>query len=133
MIIGIGTDIISIQRVESILKGPTADKFQEKYFHAKELETANKFSSLKDKAGSLAKRFAAKEAFAKALGTGVREGVKMKEIYVLNDALGCPYIQQSETVKTLLEIKPHQKVKIDLSLSDEYPMAVAFVIISRGS
>jgi len=130
MILGIGTDIVNIQRIESILEGDTAKRFQEKYFHPTEIATANKFASTKDKACSLAKRFAAKEAFVKALGTGVRKGVKLNDIYVVNNELGCPFIHFSPTVTSLIEKKTSNKVKIDLSLSDEYPMAVAFVTLS---
>jgi holo-[acyl-carrier protein] synthase len=130
MILGIGTDIVDIQRIESILDGEAAARFQEKYFHPTEIKTANKFSDLKGKASSFAKRFAAKEAFVKALGTGVREGVKLNDIYVINDTLGCPSIELSKTVQSLLEKKSAGKVKIDLSLSDQYPMALAFVVIS---
>ncbi len=130
MILGIGTDMVNIQRIESILESDTAKRFQEKYFHPTEIEKANKFTSIKDKACSFAKRFAAKEAFVKALGTGVRKGVKLNDIYVVNNDMGCPFIQFSPTVKKLIEKKTSNKVKIDLSLSDEYPMAVAFVIIS---
>lgn len=130
MILGVGTDIVNIQRIESILESTTGGKFQEKYFHATELETGHKFASLKQKACFLAKRFAAKEAFVKALGTGVREGVALNDIYVVNDELGCPFIKFSKTVQLLLEKKTTHKVRIDLSLSDEYPMALAFVILS---
>lgn len=130
MIIGVGTDIIDINRILSILKSDKGEKFQEKYFHPTELATAHKFSDLTLKACCLAKRFAAKEAFVKAIGTGVRTGVVLKDIYVTNDEFGRPHMALQPSAEKLVKQLGYNKVKIDLSLSDEYPMALAFVILS---
>ena len=78
-----------------------------------------------------AKRFAAKEAFSKALGTGISKGINFNEIIVLNEKNGKPYIKLQKKTKNIVEKKIKQKkYKISVSLSDEKNFAVAFVTIS---
>ena len=124
-IFGIGTDIISIVRIKNSLKNRN---FIQRIFNKKEIlkckKTKNSFSCF-------AKRFAAKEAFSKALGTGISNGINFNEIVILNKKSGKPYINIIGQTKKILNKKfKRKKSKISLSLSDEKKYAVAFVTIS---
>lgn len=124
MIKGIGTDIVNIERIESTYaKEP--EKFVARLLSAGEQE---RFYQLppKSKMGYLAKRFAAKEAVAKALGTGIGEEISFNEIEILNDSSGRPFV-------TLLNAAgaDTDASKIMISLTDDKPFAVAFVVISE--
>ncbi len=124
-IFGIGTDIISIVRIKNSLKNRN---FIQRIFNEKEIlkckKTKNSFSCF-------AKRFAAKEAFSKALGTGISNGINFNEIVILNKKSGKPYITVIGQTKKILNKKfKRKKIKISLSLSDEKKYAVAFVTIS---
>ncbi len=124
-IFGIGTDIISIVRIKNSLKNRN---FIQRIFNEKEIlkckKTKNSFSCF-------AKRFAAKEAFSKALGTGISNGINFNEIVILNKKSGKPYINVIGQTKKILNKKfKRKKIKISLSLSDEKKYAVAFVTIS---
>ena len=77
-----------------------------------------------------AKRFAAKEAFSKAVGTGISSGINFNEIIVMNEKNGKPFIKLKDKTMILIKKKFKKKIKIDLSLSDEKKYAVAFVTIS---
>ena len=124
-IFGIGTDIISIERVNKSLKNK---KFLKRIFNEKEISKCKKTSRTSN---CFAKRFAAKEAFSKALGTGIAKGINFNEIIVLNKKSGKPYINFiGQTKKTLKKKFKGKKSKISLSLSDEKKYAVAFVTIS---
>ena len=124
-IFGIGTDIISIERVNKSLKNK---KFLKRIFNEKEILKCKKISM---STNCFAKRFAAKEAFSKALGTGIANGINFNEIIVLNKKSGKPYINFiGQTKKTLKKKFKGKKSKISLSLSDEKKYAVAFVTIS---
>ncbi|MGL4426169.1 MAG: holo-ACP synthase [Alphaproteobacteria bacterium] len=131
MIIGIGCDLVDIRRVDGVLKrfGPKA---KARLFTSQEREDAEKRPSAS--AATYAKRFAAKEAFSKALGTGMAEGLTWQDVAVERDAKGKPFLKLSEKAWLLLEKKADigqkEKIQLDLSLSDEYPYAQAFVIIS---
>jgi holo-[acyl-carrier protein] synthase len=131
MIIGIGCDLVDIRRVEAVLRrfGPKA---KDRLFTAQEREDAEKRPSAA--AATYAKRFAAKEAFSKALGTGMAEGLTWQDIAVERDGKGKPFLKLSEKAWVLLEkradLGQKEKFQLDLSLSDEYPYAQAFVIIS---
>jgi len=132
MILGLGTDIINIKRVEKLLKH-FGNKFPEKIFTDVENEIASTFNARK-KACYYSKRFAIKEAFSKAVGTGIVRGVRFKDIEVLNDVRGKPYIKLSkDTQETLTKVfhKPISEIKIDISTSDDYPFANAVVVISE--
>jgi holo-[acyl-carrier protein] synthase len=123
-IYGIGTDIVNISRIKKTLK----NKSVLKRIYSKEEIT--KCSKLINQANCFAKRFAAKEAFAKALGTGISNGINFNEIIVLNEKSGKPFIKLSGSTKTKIIKKIKKKAKISLSLSDEKKYAVAFVTIS---
>ena len=124
-IFGIGTDIVSIDRIKNSLKNKN---FIERIFNKKEILKCNKINN---KINCYAKRYAAKEAFSKALGTGISNGIKFNEIVVLNKKSGKPYINIIGQTKIALNKKlKGKKSKISLSLSDEKKYAVAFVTIS---
>ena len=124
-IFGIGTDIVSIDRIKKSLKNK---KFIKRVFNDKEILKCKK---IKDFNNCFAKRFAAKEAFSKALGTGISSGIKFNEIIVLNKKSGKPFINLVGLTKQILKKKfKGKKSKISLSLSDEKKYAVAFVAIS---
>ncbi len=122
MIKGIGTDIIAIDRVKKAINQDS--KFTDKIFSYEETEYCN--SKLKNEI-HFAGRFAAKEAFFKALGTGWRDGMKWTEINIFNDKLGKPEIKISG--KTLKIFTDRGMTTINLSISHTKEFAVAFVII----
>ena len=123
-IFGIGTDIVSIDRIKISLKNRN---FVNRIFNKKEII---KCKEIKNSANCYAKRFAAKEAFSKALGTGISNGIKLNEIVILNKKSGKPYINIIGQTKKILNKKlKRKKSKISLSLSDEKKYAVAFVTI----
>ena len=124
-IFGIGTDIISIDRLSKSLK---SKNFIKRIFNEKEILKCKKTNK---SANCFAKRFAAKEAFSKALGTGIAKGINFNEIIILNKKSGKPYINFiGQTKKTLNKKFKGKKSRISLSLSDEKKYAVAFVTIS---
>ena len=130
MILGIGTDIIDIRRIEKAIEKFSLH-FINRIFTISEQEYANKHKHF---SSSYAKRFAAKEAFFKAI---IRQNafvpISWKDIEVINDKKGYPFIQPSISLAHKLQELFKKEIKIDLSLSDEYPYAQAFVIISRIS
>ena len=126
-IFGIGTDIINIKRMEKSLK-QYGNKFKDNIFSKNEIAYCEK---KKNSGASYAKRFAAKEALSKALGTGIRKDIKFKHIEILNDSYGKPSIRLKGAVKDFLKKKiKKKKYNIHLSLSDDKPWAQATVIIS---
>ena len=129
MIIGIGTDIVEIARIaESMAK--FRDRFLVRNFSNSEIEIGEKKGS---PAQYYAKRFAAKEAFAKAIGTGIGQNAAFKDISTLNNELGAPYITLDGNAKKYIDqlsmANGKKQIKIHLSLSDEKQYAQAFVII----
>ena len=130
MIYGIGSDIVEIQRIKDIFED-SGDKFIQKYFTKNEIAAAEKINNQHKKVAFYAKRFSAKEAFAKALGTGFRDGVTFKGIEISNDELGKPNITISNKIKQILHknLKHDQATKIHLTISDEKNHALSFVII----
>lgn len=132
MIIGIGTDVIQIPRIEKILNRHSS-LFIKKYFSHSELEKYKNYSLTQQQlASKLAKLFSAKEAFVKALGTGVRLGISLKEIEVLSDKMGKPYFNITGITKDYIKNNMNYKnIKYHLSLSDDYPIGTAFVIIEE--
>ena len=121
---GIGTDIIKVSRISKSIKKKS---FVNRLFSKDEIFKCNK---TKNSANCFAKRFAAKEAFSKALGTGVAKGINFNEIVVLNEKNGKPYIKLIDKTKKIVVNKLRFKnYKISLSLSDEDKYAVAFVTI----
>jgi holo-[acyl-carrier protein] synthase len=128
-IFGIGTDIINIKRIEKSLR-KEGSKFKDKVFTKKEMLYCE---SKKKPSSYYAKRFAAKEAFVKALGTGFRHNITFKNIEVSNDNFGKPSIKIDGSVDRFLKKKiKNKKYKIYLSLSDDLPWAQATVIISHS-
>ena len=124
-IFGIGTDIVSVERIKNSLKNKN---FVNRIFHKKEILKCRKINNT---INCYAKRFAAKEAFSKALGTGISRGINLNEIVILNNKSGKPYINLIGDTKKIINKKfKKKKSKISLSLSDEKKYAVAFVTIS---
>tara|TARA_B100000029_G_scaffold465716_1_gene500576 strand:- start:1567 stop:1959 length:393 start_codon:yes stop_codon:yes gene_type:complete len=126
-IFGIGTDIVNIKRMKESLKKNNS-KFKERIFSKKEIIYCEK---KKNPSSFYAKRFAAKEAFSKALGTGIRKGINFKDIEIFNDNFGKPSIKLKGSTEKFLKKKiKNKKYSIYLSLSDDLPWAQATVIVS---
>ena len=126
-IFGIGTDIVNIKRIKKILKN-NGTRFKNKIFSEREINYCEK---KRDPGPFYAKRFAAKEAFSKALGTGIRKGINLKNIIIFNDVYGKPKIKLKGSTYNYLKKKiKSKKYNIHLSLSDDEPWAQATVIIS---
>ncbi|PPR78637.1 MAG: Holo-[acyl-carrier-protein] synthase [Alphaproteobacteria bacterium MarineAlpha2_Bin1] len=130
MIVGIGSDIIDINRIESVINR-YGHKFIKRVYSPIEIK---KSESRINRVASYAKRFAAKEACSKALGTGFRQGVFMKDLSVVNLSSGKPTMQLSGgALDRLIKITPDtSRFQIDLSITDEPPYAFATVIISTN-
>lgn len=134
MILGIGTDLINAQRIEQILN-KHGEAFIYRFFTEEEREQGEKRLDPQRRALFYASRFAAKEACAKALGTGIQKGIAFHDIVVLKDSLGKPFLDLRNAAKEYLlarvqEKAPLKQAQIDLSLTDEYPLCMAFVVIS---
>lgn len=128
MIIGLGNDIIDIRRIEE-----TIDRYGERFLNRIFTDIERKKSDRRHlRAASYAKRFAAKEACAKALGTGLRQGVFWRDMGVVNLASGRPTMQLTGgAADRLAKITPAgMNVRIDLTITDDFPLAQAIVIIS---
>ena len=126
-IYGIGTDIVNIKRIEKSLK-KNENNFKKRIFSKKEIIYCE---GKKNPISFYAKRFAAKEALSKALGTGIRKGINFKDIEILNDNLGKPSISLKGNTANFLKKKiKSKKYSIHLSLTDDLPWAQATVIIS---
>ena len=124
-IFGIGTDIVSVDRIKKSLKNKN---FIYRIFNKNEISKCKKINN---SINCYAKRFAAKEAFSKALGTGISNGINFNEIVVINQKNGKPFIRLLNKTKKNVEKKiKRKKYKISLSLTDEDNYAVAFVTIS---
>lgn len=133
MIIGIGDDIIDIRRIEKTL-ARFGERFEKRCFTPTELAKANRREAAGLKPATLAKRYAAKEACAKALGTGLARGVSWREIEVSNKPSGQPQITLNGKAQKHLDqmISDGAAAKIHLSLTDEPPYALAHVIIETN-
>ena len=131
MIIGIGNDLINIERIERTLN-KFGNRFTNRVFTEVEIKKSEK--RLK-RAASYAKRFAAKEALTKALGTGLSNGVYLKDIGVVNNKYGKPSINLTGGAKKRLNnlVPPKHKAKINLTITDDFPWAQAFIIIEAIS
>ncbi|MEP0392145.1 MAG: holo-ACP synthase [Erythrobacter sp.] len=128
MIIGTGSDLCNIERIQNSLNR-FGERFENRVFT--ELERAKARKRPFTIAGTYAKRFAAKEAFSKAVGTGFRRGVFMKDIGVVNKPSGAPtLLLTGGAAKRLEEMVPAgHEAHIHLTLTDDHPWAQAFVII----
>ncbi|MCW3476153.1 holo-ACP synthase [Limobrevibacterium gyesilva] len=130
MILGLGSDICDIRRIERTLER-FGERFIERVFTEAERKRAERRNG-QNRAGTYAKRFAAKEACAKALGTGFARGVFMSELGVVNMPGGQPtLLLAGGAALRLAQLTPAgMQARIDLSMTDEYPYAYAQVIIS---
>ncbi len=128
MILGIGSDITDVRRIAKVIERH-GDRFIDRVFTPAERERAER---RRNRVETYAKRFAAKEACAKALGTGLRAGVWWRDMGVINLPSGRPTMQLTGGAQRRLKaITPAgYEARIDLTISDEGPMAQAFVIIS---
>ena len=127
MILGIGIDIIEIKRIKKVID-KYGYRFKNKCFHKNEiLRSENRLNSVE----SYAKRYAAKEACAKALGTGLARGVHWKDIEIFNNKFGKPHIKLHNKAKKYLADLDYKKYNIEVSLTDEKELAIANVIIQR--
>ena len=125
-ILGIGTDIVKNARFKFLIK---KKNFIDRTFGKKEIKLSQKLSN---KSNFFSKRFAAKEAFAKSLGTGFRNNLNLKDIEILNDKMGKPfYIKSKKIDKLINKIFKTKKYNLFLSISDEKDYSVAFTIIQR--
>ena len=123
-IVGIGVDIIKNKRIKQSIQN---NKFIHRTFSKKEILNSKK---ILNKINYLSKRFAAKEALAKALGTGFRDGLNLKDIEIINDKNGKPYYLMTKKLKDL--IKKKKKIKnfnLFLSIADEKEYSIAFTTI----
>ena len=123
-ILGIGVDIIENKRIKNSIKN---SKFKKKIYSDNELKQS---SLSKNKVSYFSKRFAAKEAFAKALGTGFRGNLNFCDIEVVNDKLGKPYYLKTKKITEIIQMKfKIKKFNCFLSISDEKDYSTAFTII----
>jgi len=125
-IFGVGTDIVKNNRIKKLIKN---QKFINRVFTTSEIKISKK---IKKKVLFFSKRFAAKEAFVKSLGTGFTHNINFKDINISNKKSGKPFITLSKDLKVILKRKLRlKKVKIFLSLSDEREYSVAYVITQK--
>ena len=125
-IFGVGTDIVKTNRIQKLLRRKNV---LEKLFNKEEII---KCKRIKKMANCFAKRFAAKEAFSKALGTGISKGIYFNQIVVLNEKNGKPFINLSNRVQKYIKKKTPNgyEIIINVSISDEKDYVISNVIIS---
>jgi len=130
MIIGMGSDLIDIRRIERGLER-FGQRFINRCFAKEEIAKAERRRAAGTHIATYAKRFAAKEACSKALGTGFNHGVYMKDIAVINDSNGKPTLRLTNGAKDRLDalVPEGMKANIHLTLTDEPPLAQAHVVI----
>ena len=130
MIVGIGSDLIDIRRIERVIERH-GDRFLDRVFTATERARAERRAL---SAATYAKRFAAKEACAKALGTGMRAGVFWRDMGVVNQRSGRPTMQLTggAAARLMTLIPAGFEARIDVTITDEWPLAQAFVMISAA-
>ena len=128
-IIGIGSDLCNIERIQA-----SVDRFGERFLTRVFTETERAKAARRPftMAGTLAKRFAAKEAFSKAVGTGFKRGVFMKDIGVVNAPSGAPTLHLTGGAKARLDAlaPPGHAIEVHLTMTDDHPWAQAFVILT---
>jgi|TARA_B100001173_G_scaffold4703_1_gene4160 holo-[acyl-carrier protein] synthase len=123
-ILGIGVDIIKNERISKLIKN---NKFKNRIYSTKELKLSKK---TKNKIAFFSKRFAAKEAFSKALGTGFSSNLNFKDIEIINDKKGMPkYAENKKIIKIVQRKYKIKKFNSFLSISDEKDYSTAFAII----
>ena len=124
--LGNGVDIIENKRISKLTKN---SKFVKRVFSKSEINFAIKKH---DKVSYYAKRFAAKEAFLKAIGTGLRKGINFTDITIKNNFQGKPFIIINDKIKKIIKKKfKTSKIKIYLSLSDEKKYSIAYVVLNK--
>ncbi len=125
-IIGIGIDIVKKERIKLSIRN---NNFIQRMFSKNEILISKKIT---DKTSFFSKRFAAKEALAKSLGTGFRDGLNFKDIEILNDKLGKPYYTINSKIKNFMQKKKKiKRFNLFLSISDEREYSIAFTIIQK--
>ena len=125
-ILGVGIDIVHNKRIRNLIKDKS---FINRTFGKVEIDFSKKLST---KVNYFSKRFAAKEAFAKSLGTGFRNNLNFKDIEIFNDKMGKPYFSKSKKISNI--IKKKFKIKnynLFLSISDEKDYSIAFTILQE--
>ena len=123
-VLGIGVDIVDNKRIKTSIKN---SKFKNRIYSSKELKQSTLY---RNKVNYFAKRFAAKEAFAKAVGTGFRKNLNYKDIEIINDKMGKPYYSKSKKITKLVQKNFNvKKFNCFLSISDEKDYSTAFTII----
>ena len=123
-ILGIGVDIVQNKRIKDLIKNKI---FINRTFGKKEIMISKKFF---DKTNYFAKRFSAKEALTKALGTGFRNNLNLKDIQILNDKFGKPYFLKTKKIDTIILRKfKIRKYDLFLSISDEKDFSISFTIL----
>lgn len=120
MIIGIGTDLVDIRRIEKIMHSKGAENFAKKILSKDELAKITPKQKLSP--AYMAKRFAAKEAISKALGTGIGTGIKYNEITIFKTPRNAPKVKLSKC----------KNVKAQISIADEHPYAIAFAVLTKA-
>jgi holo-[acyl-carrier protein] synthase len=132
MIIGIGSDLIDIRRVEKVIERHGTRFIDRIFTEAEQAKAERRAKAPRSLIATYAKRFAAKEACAKALGTGIREGVWWRDMGVVNLPGGRPTMRLTGGALARLEtlLPPGHEARIDLTITDDWPLAQAFVIIS---
>ena len=125
-ILGIGVDVIKNNRIRALIKNKT---FINRTFSLNEVKFSIKNTN---KTNYFAKRFAAKEALAKSIGTGFRNNLNFKDIQILNDNIGKPYYQKSKKIDKIINKKFKVKTyDLFLSISDEKDYSIAFTILQK--
>ncbi len=125
-VLGIGVDIVENKRINSLIKN---DKFIKRVFSKNEIISSKKIIK---KVSFFAKRFAAKESLAKALGTGFRNNLNFKDIEILNSNLGQPYFLKNKKINSLIKKRfKINKFDLFLSISDEKGYSIAFTILQN--
>ena len=129
IVIGLGSDLCNIERIQASIDR-FGDRFLNRIFTAQEQAKANRRELTRT--GTYAKRFAAKEACSKALGTGIRMGVNWREMGVVNLPTGQPTMRlEGSAAARLAALTPKGLTpRIDVTITDDYPLAQAFVVIS---
>ena len=126
-ILGIGVDIVENRRIQKFIKNPL---FTKRIYTQKELIQSK---AVHNKVGYFSKRFAAKEALSKALGTGFRRNLNFKDIEVINDKMGKPYYVKNKKITKIIQKNFKIKnFKFFLSISDEKKYSTAFAIIEKS-
>lgn len=129
MIIGIGSDIVKVSRIEALLVS-YKQRFLHRVFTMAELELFKNIDHQKRLVGYVAKRFAAKEAFSKAFGTGIGGDISFHDVEIFSEISRKPYFKLSNKLSDILK-KNYGKAQVHLSMTDEEEYAQAFVIIER--